>query len=265
VAVTGRENPLSISTLNLYEVTIPHEYHKFQSEAPTRMKVACVVIALISAVAALPNGAPLCEVGSSNTRNRHLFTGYSPKLTPVSNGYKVTIGGGDPLVALTPDNPDQTNLVQFGQELEIVVAVDPDSETPAPYLKGILVITSSGNPDDRDELDTKTPGSLRPIDPETKESIGCENFQVASLVHTENSEKQSLKGIFFWPTEGQKLFLDVNVVTNCNSTAGSQYSFSQYVLLTTNVDTSCGLLGLSLFCPGSGCGLFGRLLGLCGN
>lgn len=228
------------------------------------MKVACVLLALTSAVTALPNGAPLCEIGSSNTRNKHLNITRNPKLTSVPlGGYKVTIDGIE-LVAKTPENPDFRNLVPFGEQVDIIVSVDPDADTPAPYLKGILLITHGNNLEDRDDLDTRTPGSLVPVSPLTKESIGCENFALASLVHEEPSEKQNLPGKFFWPVEGQVLYLDVNIVRNNNQTAGSQYSFSQYVLQTATIQApSCGLLGLSIFCPFTFCGIFGRLLGLC--
>lgn len=229
------------------------------------MKVACVVLSLISAVAALPNGAPLCEIGSSNTRNQHLNKTRNPTQTSVTlGGYKVTINGV-PLVQKTVDNPDFRNLFQFGQQLDLVVSVDAESDVAAPYLKGILLIAHGNNPDDRDSLDTRTPACLTPADnTTTKESLGCENFLVSSLVHTEPSEKQSLTGKVFWPVPGQTIYLDVNIVRNNNATAGSQYSFSQYALLSADiVPPSCGLLGLSLFCPATLCGVFGKLLGLC--
>jgi hypothetical protein len=208
------------------------------------MKVACVVVFLLSAVTALPNGAPICDINSPNPGNKHLTRARNPKQTTVAGGgFKVTVNGVK-LIERTPDNPDFRNLFQFGTPLDIVVSVDSTAETPAKYLKGVLLIASSGNQDKRDELDTKTPQALVPVDPLTKESIGCENFLVASISHTENSEKQSLPGKLQWPIAGQVLYLDVNIVTNNNSTIGSQFSYSQFVLISANIPAParCGFI-----------------------
>ena len=138
------------------------------------------------------------------------------------------------------------------------------------------MIASGGDTEETDILDTRTPAALTITDSNrTKESIGCENFKVSSVVHTEPSEKNSLTMSFKWPTLGQKLFLDVNIVKNNNDTVGSQYYFTQYPMQAGDIDPfcrrlrlsppTCGLLGLNIFCPLSFCGIFGRRLGLCYN
>jgi hypothetical protein len=225
------------------------------------MQLVCFFFLAIAAVSGLPDGAPFCEVGSSSTRTQHLVRSTETGEIVRNKYYKVVLGGVE-LEPLTPDNPDFVNVFNFNQNLELEVKVDT-----AAYFKGILVIVSGGNPDDRDSLDTKTPQALLPTGVGTKESIGCENFDVASIVHTEPSEKQSLKGTFKWPVANEKLYLDVNVVKNNNNVTLSQYYYSQYILQggirPPPPRTSCGLLGLSIFCPFTFCGVVGRLLGLC--
>jgi hypothetical protein len=208
------------------------------------MKVACVVLFLLSAVTALPNGAPICEINSPNPGNKHLTKSRNPTQSTVpGGGYKVTVNGVT-LVPRTVDNPDQRNIIQWGQQLDIVISVDSASATPAPYLKGILAIVSGGNQDKRDDLDTKTPNALVPADTTTQAGIGCENFNIASISHTESSQKQSLAGKLFWPVAGQVLYLDVNIVRNNNEADGSQFSYSQYALFTADVPKPrrCGFL-----------------------
>ena len=133
-------------------------------------------------------------------------------------------------------------------------------------FKGILVIASGGDRSEIDSLDTRTPQALTITDPDlTKESIGCENFAVSSITHTEPSEKSVIGMSFKWQIEGQRLFLDENIVKNNNSTAGSQYYFTQYPMQASdiNLPKKCGLFGLQTFCPCLQCGLLGRILRLC--
>ena len=225
--------------------------------------------ALISAVTALPDGAPVCNIGATNVQNKHLSRARLPTTgTNEDAGYQISLAG-EPLIASSTD-PTFSNLFQFGSENQLVI-----QSATGNYLKGILVIASGGNEEDPDILDTRTPQALTITDAVgTKESIGCENFAVSSVVHTEPSEKPNLTMSFKWPTNGQKLFLDVNVVKNNNDTAGSQYYFTQYPMTATDIpdpntnpdpDTNCGLFNLSIFCPLTLCGIFGRLFGLCNN
>ena len=226
------------------------------------MQSILAVLALVSAVTALPNGAPVCNIGAANVQNQHLRRARNPQTgTNESEGYQ-SILAGKALITI-PTDPTFVNLFQFGVENSLVIQSGAGN-----YLKGVLIIASGGNTEEVDILDTRTPAALTITDPVgTKDSIGCENFAVSSVVHTEPSEKANLAMSFKWPTNGQKLFLDVNIVKNNNDTAGSQYYFTQYPMQAgeTEDDTACGLLNLSIFCPLTRCGLFGRLLGLCDN
>ena len=227
------------------------------------MKFTIAGLAFVSAVMALPNGAPVCNIGAANVQNAHLRKDRNPQTGPNdANGY-VSILDGRPLYQL-PTDPTFTNLFDFGVENRLVI-----QSVAGQYLKGILVIASGGDTENVDILDTRTPQALTIIDPNvTKESIGCENFAVSSVVHTEPSEKNSIAMNFKWPIYGQKLFLDVNIVKNNNDTVGSQYYFTQYTMLAgpwivCRLSLSCGLLGLSIICPRTRCGFLGRLLGIC--
>jgi hypothetical protein len=227
------------------------------------MQYILAALALVSAVTALPNGAPVCNIGAANVQNQHLRKERNPQTGTVEKeGYQTIIAGA--AVLNVPTDPTFVNLFQFGVENTLVI------QSPAGlYLKGILVIASGGNTEEVDILDTRTPAALTITDPVgTKESIGCENFKVSSVVHTEPSEKNNLAMSFKWPTNGQKLYLDVNIVKNNNATAGSQYYFTQYPVQAADIpkpNTKCGLLNLSIFCPLTQCGIFGRLIGLCSN
>jgi hypothetical protein len=225
------------------------------------MKFVSLFSLVIAAVSALPDGAPYCEVGSSSTRLQHLLRSDGTGPIGKDNLYKVVLGGVD-LEPVTADNPELVNVFNFGKNLTLEVKVDT-----AAYFKGILVILSGGNPEKRDEINTKIPGGLRATGVGTEDSIGCENFGVASISHTERSEKKSLTGTLYWPVPNQKLYLDVNIVKNNNETAKSQYYYTQFILQggvrPDPAPPRCGLLGLSIFCPFTFCGVFGRLLGLC--
>ena len=227
------------------------------------MQFILPVLAFISAVTALPNGAPVCNIGAANVQNQHLTKSRNPETGPnEKEGYQSILANS--LLIVQPLDPTFANLFQFGVNNTLVI------QSPVgKYLKGVLVIPSAGNTEEVDLLDTRTPGALYITDTiNTKESIGCENFALSSIVHTAPNEKANIAMGFKWPTNGQKLFLDVNIVKNNNATVGSQYYFTQYPMRagTTAVDTGkCGLLNLSIFCPLTLCGLFGRLLGLCNN
>jgi hypothetical protein len=231
------------------------------------MKFLLVGLAFVSAVTALPNGAPACNVGAANVQSQHLKKERNPQTGPnESVGYQSILAGK--VLIQQPSDPTFFNLFQFGKENELIIQAGAGT-----YLKGILVIASGGDTEIVDILDTRTPQALTSIDPtRTKESIGCDGIQVSSIVQTEPSEKLNINMNFKWPTEGQKLYLDVNIVKNNNDTAGSQYYFTQYpmqaVVIPETPDPctpagACGLLRLSIFCPLTRCGLFGRLLGLC--
>jgi hypothetical protein len=228
----------------------------------TTMQFLLVVLSLVSAISALPNGAPACTVGSSAVRNQHLLRKPVEYGRNEDKGYRITLDGSILLNKL--NDATFVNLFQFDQEHILLITADSTT-----HIKGILVLASTGLVDAVDALDTRTPGALTiKNNVTTKESPGCENITVASIVHTNNAEKSSMDMYFKWPSSGQKLFLDVNIVKNNNLTVGSQYAYNQYPVLSGNVAVAkadCGLLKLNIFCPLTFCGILGRLLGLCDN
>ena len=225
------------------------------------MKNILTGLALTIAVTALPDGAPVCNIGDANVQNKHSIEERNLETGPIEMGqYQAILSGR--LLMMFPTDPTFANLFDFSLENLLVIQSGVDS-----YMKGILVVASGGDRSEIDSLDTRTPQALTITDPDlTKESIGCENFAVSSIAHTEPSEKNYITMRFKWPNEGQRLFLDVNIVKNNNSTAGSQYYFTRYSMQAVTyfcISYRCGLLGLQLFCPLTQCGLLGRLLGLC--
>jgi hypothetical protein len=161
------------------------------------------VVTYISAVTALPSGAPACNVGAANVQQKHLLKERNPETGPnEDNGYQ-TILAGAPLLVNNIDS-GFFNMFQFGVENTLVIQANPGT-----YFKGILVIASGGDIDNVDLLDTKTPAALTITDPlRTKPSEGCVNRLVSSVVQTNRTEKTSLAMSFKWPTEGQKLYLE---------------------------------------------------------
>ena len=220
-----------------------------------------VALSFFSAVFAFPNGAPICSIGPGVLRNEHVRDSRNPQTGSVEKENYVVLLNGNQIY----DDPlDETlfNLFQFGEVSTLTLQSPPVGS----YFKGLLVIASAGNVDNVDILDTKTPGAIIITDPNTtKPSLGCENVLVSSATHVINTEKSSVAMGFQWAILDQKLFLDVNIVVNNNVTAGSQYYYTQYPMLSFFVcePRPCGLFGLQMFCPSMLCGLFGRLLGLC--
>ena len=224
------------------------------------MKNILTGLALTIAVTALPDGAPVCNIGDANVQNKHLIEERNPETGPIEMGqYQAILSGR--LLMMFPTDPTFANLFDFSLENLLVIQSGVDS-----YMKGILVVASGGDRSEIDSLDTRTPQALTITDPDlTKESIGCEKFAVSSITHTEPSEKSVIAMSFKWQIEGQRLFLDVNIVKNNNSTAGSQYYFTRYPMQASdiNLPKKCGLFGLQTFCPCLQCGLLGRILRLC--
>ena len=162
------------------------------------MKFLLVGSAFVSAAMALPNGAPVCNIGAANVQNQHLRKARNATTgTNDANGYN-SILDGVPL-QIIPTDPTFTNLFNFGVENQLTI-----QSIAGQYLKGILVIASGGDTENVDILDTRTPQALTIIDTiGTKESIGCENFAVSSVVHTEPSEKIFLAMSFKYSTSAR--------------------------------------------------------------
>jgi hypothetical protein len=201
------------------------------------------IVSFLSAVAAYSNGAGFCYVGTgNNTNGQHLQAGRIPQTGSIDQGgYRITLNGNF-LFARTMNNSNIRNNFTCDEQLSLRVSVFAGADNPAPFLKGVFIIASGGNPQNPDELDTRSPGALQPIYPITQESISCDNFLLASVVHVEPSEKQTVEAILYWPTSGQVLYLDVEIVQVLNATA-SKYYYSQYVMQSTK-KRNCGFFGL---------------------
>jgi hypothetical protein len=148
------------------------------------MQFLLVVVSLLSVVNAFPNGTvPACVVGSASVLGLHLDETRDP--TSGSNergGYGVFLNGM-PLVRDILDPIGSANLFQPGVEHTLVIQSFRDA-----YIKGFLVTASGGNPDNVDSLDTRTPQALTITNAiSTQPSVGCEGYNVASIVHTEPS------------------------------------------------------------------------------
>jgi hypothetical protein len=227
------------------------------------MRYLFIASSLIT-ITALPNGAPVCIVGSSSTLNTHLRISRNPQTGTIeSGGYQAILNGVQ--LKSDPIDPDFFNLFQYGVKNNITIRSGVGQ-----YLKGILVIASGGDSNKVDILDTRKPQALTNSTPYTKESIGCYSYAVSSQVHTESSPKYSLTMHLQWPSDAQVLYLDVNVVRNNNKTAGSQYYFTQYPMRSADLSPvvvplcqKCGLYETNTTCPQVVCCWFMTLIGLC--
>ena len=218
------------------------------------MQLSCIALALlVSAVAvlALPNGAPICAIGDSNVRNLHLAAARNPKSGQIQAGdFDVFING-----VILNRTATGNNTFPFEVSRNDTISI---KSLKGKQFKGVLVILSQG--------ENNTKAGLLPQAP-YKDAIGCEGLEWAGLSHDENSLKEEMNSTLRWDILGDKFLFDVNIVVQ-NNVSGSIYYYSQYKLIAVAVQAPakpCGILGLELFCPGTGtgCGFFGRLLGRC--
>lgn len=205
---------------------------------------------LVIGVMSFPDGTPNCEVGSSSTRSLHLISARNPRSGQIQvGGFDVFID--DVQLVRTTTGP---NLFDFEAGVDHKLTIKSNEGN---QLKGVLIIISQG------ENNTKT--ALTPLDP-YQVPIACEKYPYSGFTHKEPSFKSTADGTLRWDTVGDNFLLDVNIVVQNNAVDGSIYYYTNYKLRAVAPvvsDKSCGLLGLSFFCPLSFCGLIGRLFGLC--
>ena len=219
-----------------------------------------LISAFVSFITARPEGAPACDIGAASVQEQHLQSDRDPKTGSLEFGKYQTVLDGTAIITVQSD-PTFANLFQPGVENTLSIQSGPGS-----FLKGLLVIASGGESDEVDSLDTRTPKALVVTDSaRTQLTPACSGFSVSSITHNSAAEKRNVAMTFQWPTGGQKLFLDVNIVKTNNSTSGSEYYHTQYPMQSDTLcdPSNCGLLKLGIFCPLTSCGLIGRLLGLC--
>lgn len=215
-----------------------------------------------TSVVGYPGGAPVCTIGGSAVNNLHLLKERNPQSWNFAkDGLFMTVGGQ---FAFVVDNLDPTFSNVLQAQVDNNVTVFAPNVT---YMKGILAILHGG---DYDVVDTRTPEAIIATDPRTYLSYGpgngCENFKVAAVIQKDASIKREIFFNMRWDTCGTKLFLDTNIVKNNNQAQGSQFYYDAFAFTAGDLPferEACGFLGLSIFCPFSFCGVFGRLLGLC--
>jgi hypothetical protein len=204
---------------------------------------------LAVSVSSFPDGTPNCEIGSSSTRSLHLIAARNPVGGQIQKGeFEVYIN--DKLLERTTTGP---NLFEFGAGVDNKLTIKSPT---GKQFKGVLIIASKG--------ENITKSVLTPRDP-YQIPIACEKLPYSGFTHKEPSLKSTADGTLRWDTLGDEFLLDVNIVVQ-NNVSGSIYYYTNYRLRAATpvvTETSCGLFGLSIFCPLTFCGIFGKLLGLC--
>lgn len=200
-------------------------------------------------VSAFPDGTPNCEIGASSTRSAHLSLSRNPQTGAIQKGgFDVFIN--DKLLPVTVTGP---NIFDFDVGVDNTLTI---KSSTGKQFRGVLIILS--------KTGFNTTLNLTPLPP-YQVPIACEKLPYSGFTHKEPSFKSTASGTLRWDTVGDELSLDVNIVVANNATASIYYYTNYKLRAATPVRSSCGLLGLSLFCPLTFCGVFGRLLGLCSN
>jgi hypothetical protein len=200
-----------------------------------------------------------CEQGSIQSRSRagssgeHLLAGRNPRTGPIAlGGYQVYIG--DKEVTL-----DTVNEFASGKDHVLKVTSLDGAE-----FKGVSVLLSKESVD-------LTAGLLVSEDsPTYQRNSRCssDNSLVGGVTHRDSTFKKEPEATLRVDRGVKDLLLDVNVVLQNNAT-GSIYFHTTFKLnalgRTARIPKfrTCGLLGLSVFCPHSRCGWIGRIFWLC--
>ena len=78
--------------------------------------IIAIVFALVSVITALPNGAPVCNIGAANVQNQHLRKARDPKTGTIESvGYQTILSRR--LFFTVPTDPTFANLFDFGIEI----------------------------------------------------------------------------------------------------------------------------------------------------
>lgn len=211
---------------------------------------------VIHITVARPDGSPVCNVGSAapaswaislHTLRPNSDTG------PISKrDFVVTIGN------LTLDSTAVNTIPATELTLEL-------SSTNGTQFRGVLIILNKDGVD----LTSNFVSSNALL----KAQEDCPRKGYSGITHTSRDFKSIADGIVSIPAN-LDVFLDVNVVIANNDT-NSEYYYTRFQLIGESAPgppveapvpapfrIPCGLFGLSIFCF-NGCGLFGRLFGLC--
>jgi hypothetical protein len=211
-----------------------------------------LLLSLLTVVTSSPNGAPSCESGTANVQSLHLSALRNPRTGDLSsNGFEVYLNG----TLLESGNITSPTLFRAHMNNDLVVKAVNGT------FRGILMLLyqPAVNVHEGEGLTPKSP---------LQAATGCAGTLTSGVTHTENSQKEEANAIIHYDTTEGVATLDINIVVANNDVDGSAYFFQKYYLQAfgeeeEHEEKKCGLFGLSFFCPFTGCGFFGRLLGLC--
>lgn len=233
----------------------------------------------IAVVNAFSSGSPVCTVGGPAVQARHLSNPNNITGSIAFGSFAVKIGD-------TTLNSSIVNTIGGNRDLPLVF-----SSVNGTQFRGVLIILNQPN--------VSLLSNLIISSNDYKPQENCSTFNYSGFTHVNSNLKDSATATIKLPIN-QSAFLDVNVVA-ANNASISIYYHTRFQLvadtpaptnaptktptkapskLTTKSPTksptkaptksptkaptrkACGLFRLSIFCL-NGCGVFGRLLGLC--
>lgn len=207
---------------------------------------------LLAIVSSRPDGAPSCESGTANVQSLHLDPSRNPRTGDLSsNGFAVYLNG----TLLESGNLTSPTLFRAHTNNDLQVKALNGT------FRGILMLLyqPAVNVHDGEGLSASQP---------LKAAVGCVGTLTSGVTHSNNDPKGEANAIIHYDTTVGVATLDINIVVANNDIEGSAYFFQKYYLQAFGEEEEeeeepCGLFGLSVFCPLTRCGFFGRLFGLC--
>ena len=212
-------------------------------------------------VQALPDGAPVCDIGEAAPGSLH----QSPFRQPETGS--LAAGGFQVLLDDAALDPAVPKAVSANQDIQVrVTSLDGTKE-----FRGVLLILSQAG-------FSSTIGAFQlTTDEELAVQISgpCIDDGYAGITHVNNDLKSNVTASMIFDKNYGDLKFDVNIVVQNRGPGqgGSQYFHSQYSMkveggassataapATAPTNLSCGLFGGGIFCPLTLCGFFGRLL-----
>jgi Reeler domain len=230
--------------------------------------ILAVIIVINGVVEALPNGSPVCTVGSAPFPP----TGLHVTRTNVTGG--ISLGQFQVKIGNTILVANKTNYIASDTNLTVQLA-----STNGTQFRGVLIILN------QPDVDMSSNLFISPSSTTLKVQENCTASNYSGFTHTNNELKSSAEATVNMPRE-QLAYLDVTVVLYNNAVDGSAYYYTRYDIFFQESVTKpywvnsvcrcvptddpflprCNFLGLRFFqCPLVSCGPLRRLLGLCKN
>jgi hypothetical protein len=197
------------------------------------MRATCILLSLIVGAAALPDGAPVCVIGSPNVNKRHLLPSRNPQTGPITaGGFDVYLN--DELMQIIPGAKNVFGFLA-GKNTTITV-----KSSTGKQFRGVLALLSLNR-----TPETNTKAALQPTGTSYEFALGCEKLPHQGISHSESSWKTEFPMTLFWNTSGDTLNFDINVVVANNKT-NSIYYWQQYKLkaVTGRIGKGCTILRL---------------------